>query len=290
MSEYVSDLLTHFAGASLPDDEARYNLLATILNSGKLLDGRFLNRRRLPIFHFDVREKDGSFTRIDYFPEPYFELDFSAPATSDEAVRPEMVCLCDIPLEPAYLRIHTSKYGQFGVALDRSFLVERGAAPVQYIPISAKTVVRAKRDGKFSGIFDKAAGQSLFTLGTPRGAYIGKLRERHLQLVIERKEAAEREHDRYKNGEIDRQTYYRNVVEALDYAVGSWAYLFGLHKRFDAQLPKNHRDSYYMEREWRVLGTVSFSLEDVARIIVPQAYASRLRTEFPLLASKVLEL
>lgn len=290
MSDYVSDQLTHFAGASLGDDAARYSLLATILRSGTLLDGRYLNAKRRPIFYFAIKDADGTSTRVDYFPEPYFELDRSASVAFDEWVRPEMVCFCDIPLKPDYLEIHTSKYGRFGVAFNRSFAVAHGASPVTYIANAAKTTARALSGGEYASIFTKAEGQSLFTTSARRDEYIGQLRERHYQLVIERKEAAEAAAERYKRGEIDVNTMYKLVVESLDYAVASWAYLFGLHKRFDSALPQNHPDNYYMEREWRVLGTVTFQLDDVAVVIVPKEFASRVQADFPALAGKVLEL
>ena len=62
MQEYVSDKLTHFAGRSQPDNAARYDLLALIIRSGTLLDARYIQATKSPLFYFDIREKDGSFT------------------------------------------------------------------------------------------------------------------------------------------------------------------------------------------------------------------------------------
>jgi hypothetical protein len=36
-----------------------------------------------------------------------------------------------------------------------------------------------------------------------------------------------------------------------------------------------------MEREWRILGRLEFSLGDVSRVIFPQEFASRFREELP---------
>ncbi|WDT79667.1 MAG: hypothetical protein MPW14_21460 [Candidatus Manganitrophus sp.] len=36
-----------------------------------------------------------------------------------------------------------------------------------------------------------------------------------------------------------------------------------------------------MEREWRILGNLHFTLQDIRRIILPESYAPRLREELP---------
>jgi hypothetical protein len=52
-------------------------------------------------------------------------------------------------------------------------------------------------------------------------------------------------------------------------------------KPFDSSEPEDSVNNYYMEREWRVFGDVLFAVDDVARIILPAAYADRFRGEFP---------
>ena len=46
---------------------------------------------------------------------------------------PEIVCFCDIPFDE--LGIHCTKYGRFGLAFDKSFMVGQGAASVMYLPL-----------------------------------------------------------------------------------------------------------------------------------------------------------
>ena len=48
------------------------------------------------------------------------------------------------------------------------------------------------------------------------------------------------------------------------------------HTRGDAD-----QKNYYMEREWRVVGKVCFTLDDVSRIIIPRQYARQLRQHVP---------
>ena len=54
-----------------------------------------------------------------------------------------------------------------------------------------------------------------------------------------------------------------------------------LCKPFDGNKTDADPDNYYMEREWRVLGNVMFTLPDVYRVVIPSAFAKRLREEVP---------
>jgi hypothetical protein len=44
-------------------------------------------------------------------------------------------------------------------------------------------------------------------------------------------------------------------------------------KFFDARLPPDDERNYYMEREWRIMGGVSFSLSDVTRVLLMEEYS-----------------
>lgn len=290
MQQYISDKLTHFAGRSQPDDEARYELLSDIIRSGTLLDGRYLNASKTPLFYFDIKGKDGQFTREDYFPEPYFETSSTAGVTKHETVRPEMVCFCDIPLTVEQLRIHTSKYGRFGLAFERAFGVNRGASPVFYVARSANTVLRLRSEGAFPDIFKKAEEKSLFTSGEQRGVYFERLTARHFDVINHRKEQAEARTARYQRGMSNVTDTYRDVVEAVDYPLATFAYIFGYLKFFDPELSDDDPDNYYMEREWRVLGKVLFTEADVAHVIVPAHFVARVEADFPSLSGKVIGL
>jgi len=58
-------------------------------------------------------------------------------------------------------------------------------------------------------------------------------------------------------------------------------HVFSFTKFFDETLDEDHDDNYYMEREWRVMGSVKFRTDQVERIIVPRSFASRFRSEVP---------
>jgi hypothetical protein len=58
-------------------------------------------------------------------------------------------------------------------------------------------------------------------------------------------------------------------------------YVFNFFKFFDDGLEEDDAANYYMEREWRAAGSVSFALSDVARIIFPASFAQRFRADVP---------
>lgn len=58
-------------------------------------------------------------------------------------------------------------------------------------------------------------------------------------------------------------------------------YIFSFIKSFDATTVDEDPANFYMEREWRILGNVNFASSNVSRIILPQAYADRIRQDLP---------
>jgi len=112
---YVSPDLTHFVGRSLRTDECRYRLL------GKILRGGVLKARPKP------RGLRAAYVLVTNTNE---EL------SSNKAYRGSVVCFCDIPLSD--LPLHMRKYRRFGLAFRKDFLLEQGALPVLYIPLSGR--------------------------------------------------------------------------------------------------------------------------------------------------------
>lgn len=57
--------------------------------------------------------------------------------------------------------------------------------------------------------------------------------------------------------------------------------MFSYVQGFDPSLPVEHKNNTYMEREWRTNNDVTFNLDDVFRIVLPQHYSQGFRDEFP---------
>jgi len=228
---YVSKELTHFVGRSLPSDQARFELLVSIL---KEEGSGYGGEKGLWLTHppHDPKQPGGNLVLSG---NPLESLE------KGELVCPEMVCFCDIP--SGDLGIHMEKYGQFGIAFTKEFLVERGANPVFYMEQNAFLTDHRYANGKPER-------------HTRRGEFFAK--------------AAEDWKKGANNG--DRRNILKNAV--------NW-YFFPYIKLFGSSLDDNHEKNFYMEREWRLLGNVCFQLDDIVRVIMPCEHARAFRNAVP---------
>lgn len=175
------------------------------------------------------------------------EVNHKAKMTDNDMFVPDMVCFCDIPLGD--LDLHIQKYSCFGLSFKKDFIVAQGGSPVFYIP--KKAAVRHSHVAKHKGEhFDKLS-HSIYNYFT-----------KSLCKPPDNLLSAERE-------------------QFSDYSILLAFHIFSYLKFFDHTLEDDHRDNYYFEREWRVLGSLDFSIEDVHRIIMPNSYAEKFRQDFP---------
>jgi hypothetical protein len=58
-------------------------------------------------------------------------------------------------------------------------------------------------------------------------------------------------------------------------------YVFSFLKFFDGSAIDEDPENYYMEREWRMLGSLNFRLRNVHRIILPESFAKQFREDIP---------
>ncbi|WP_300063601.1 abortive infection system antitoxin AbiGi family protein [uncultured Roseobacter sp.] len=65
--------------------------------------------------------------------------------------------------------------------------------------------------------------------------------------------------------------------------------LMAFIKPFDVSKSEDDIDNYYMEREWRSVGYVSFSLTNVQQVLVPSPYQSELLQRFPALSDRIVD-
>jgi len=235
------------------------------------------------MMYFDAVDNKGGSRRHNYYPEPYYETFSDAPVDTNEFVRPDMVCFCDIPFEPIdQFRIHSSKYGRFGVSFRRDFLVSQGANPVFYLAQSAATPLRLVGDGgEYTDFYDDPDIPSLLTKERTRGEFFNELKTRVLTAIDLFRDKNQTAVESYQRGESDVDEYKRRIFQTVDLPVALFPYVFGYTKFFDSTLPEDHADNFYMEREWRVLGTVKFDLTQVSRILCPPEYVGRVHAAMP---------
>jgi hypothetical protein len=279
---YISDELTHFVGRSLPDDNDRLDPLCRIIRSGELFDPSHINRRDRIFAAGLVDKETGAMDSVEYSSSPNVRHDLTSSLSANQLVQFEIVCFCDIPM--AHLAIHRAKYGSFGLAFTKLFLLKQGAAPVMYVPRSGlfamtlrehhvpdetlnyEEAKAGRRDLLFDELFEMHN-----CLGLPR----------YKQLETQLFSSTDHDHIDKVVKELRTMLLYQTAVEAN---------IFGHLKFYDPTLPEDHPDNYYMEREWRVSGHVRFNVGDIAHVLVPGAFLKQMASEFPELGGCVTPL
>ncbi len=187
-----------------------------------------------------------------------FEMHPAVPLSSNDRFVPEMVCFADIPDND--LGIHTSKYGRFGLALPKAFLAPKGARPVLYVPYQAKTQPLARYDD-IREDWDELAHIFPLEVDPKFGGTFSEVTARD---PLEGEAPAER--------------------------IADWVShdLLAYVKFFDASLPDDHEGNFYMEREWRSVRSINFSLGDIARVYVAAGFEGRIRCDEPALDGRIV--
>jgi hypothetical protein len=186
--------------------------------------------------------REGLMTHPSHDPRIVVSIHRNAKISENEMYDPKVVCFCDIPVED--LAIHSKKYGKFGLSFKKSTLVKKGANPVFYIVKGSIVFPSALKQDTRSDLFDKMVP-----------LYHREVEDRLPEMLAAYLEShpAERRSDPIKlSGEIGG---FLN------------ADVFAFLKFFDETKADDDPDNFYMEREWRVLQNVQFSLEDVSRVI-----------------------
>jgi len=267
---YVSDELTHFVGARLSTAEERYALLLDIFGAG-LLKAPGLSDEALE------QTPDGPRKTMRYT----ITIGHDESLSSNRKYAASIVCFADIPVED--LPLHIRKYSEFGLAFSKRFLVAQGANPVFYIAASSSTNVRnpLANDPRNDEIVKSLARQN-----NNRG-YAAHYTRGELFDVAERIQSELLPlYPKWDPGA--RASVPAHLTPSHDLLREFLAsYLFAYMKFFDPDLADDHPDNYYMEREWRVIVPVTFSPTDVTRILIPQAFAARLRVDLPAYTGQV---
>lgn len=174
-------------------------------------------------------------------------VDPDEPISGNRAYEPRVVCFADIPVGD--LHLHIRKYSPFGIAFRKTVVAARGANPVFYVASASRSAV-----------------------GEPRAETFDEMARRFHAL---RKEASAR------RAEDEFFAEFLELARFLDYEVWSFC------KFFDDPLPDDDPQNFYMEREWRLHGAFEFALDDVRRVVLPEAYARAFRDEVPAYAGQV---
>lgn len=266
---YVSNELTHFVGRGLRDSERRYESLLQIVRSGLLKSPGQSDIQVEPGFK-------GPVTRIKHSRTVLSNKSLS----SNDKYQASVVCFADIPLED--LPLHIQKYSPFGLSFRKPFLTAQGANPVFYVVRRSATHV-TNLDS-----LNSPNSTALTEAHKTRGAVGNWWNYDRAELFDGAELALQRVFPTYDTytGRPESSSPIPVVHPPLDESNRDLlsqfmgAYLFPYMKFFDL-LPDEHPDNFYMEREWRVFGALSFVVSDIERILIPRAFSARLRTDLP---------
>lgn len=171
-------------------------------------------------------------------------FNLKAKLSENQMFNPNMVCFCDIPVQE--LGIHIKKYKGFGIGFDKDLVARRAGVPVYYIP--KKGSMKHKPSNYKGEYFDEVVPELC--------SYLGDLIDKELDVP-----------------EVP-------VVTRMKFESFLFHHVFSYLKFFDHKLPEDHEKNYYFEREWRVLGTFKFGMQDIRRILLPENFAERFRKDF----------
>ncbi|WP_156289576.1 abortive infection system antitoxin AbiGi family protein [Oceanobacillus salinisoli] len=172
----------------------------------------------------------------------------------EDIVTPGITCFADIPIND--LSLHMEKYSNFGLAFKKDFLVEKGANPVYYIATNGVIQESNSKQEKHKQI---------------REGYFKEHIKGYFSLMEEIKEELS------KKGKNESDLL--PLLNELDSFLIE--HIFAYLKPFDASKTDADEDNYYLEREWRIVGDVPFSLNDITRILIPERYGKKLREMLP---------
>jgi len=254
---YVSRELSHFVGRGYSEPD-QYSLLVKILQSGWLT--------------YSPDSPNESLGEILIRP--------NAKISENELYNPGMVCLCDIPIQD--LAIHIRKYSPFGLAFSKAFVIKSGGTPVYYLPRQAKVRTRKRLS---SERVDQLAKKNLnpermsieiedqdWAL-TTKADYFDKMLEKYHEALRLFSDLINQSPNHPRK--LDHHYDLDDLRLFLDFHVFSYV------KFFDHNLPEYDIENYYFEREWRIINSLKFELEDVIRVLIPKKYAKHFRQDCP---------
>jgi len=75
---------------------------------------------------------------------------------------------------------------------------------------------------------------------------------------------------------------YKSFFHDLHY------YYFSFLKFWNFNLPDNHEDNYYFEREWRLYSGFKFTIDDISRIIIPKKFIKKFKEDFKNYSGEII--
>ncbi len=186
----------------------------------------------------------------------------NVPISSNEAYYSMGICFCDIPLQD--LGRHMKNYSFFGLSFDKKFIAQKGGSPIFYIAEKSIEECGLSPGNTKKGCFDQ--------MHEVCKCFFEKIRKGELG-------------DKYPSKPGDKFNVNFNSKTLLGdlFQIEAFLYfhVFSRMKFFDHTLEDDDKENFYFEREWRLLGSLDFGLDNVERIILPKEYSKKFREDFP---------
>lgn len=256
----ISRILWHFTGGPgwnsaenrqavkpKPAGEA-YAALLSILKSKELRLGE--NREvvtvRLP--KLPRRDKQTQKTFVFRSPEKVIK--------STAVIRTSKVCcLSDIPV--AHLSYHAKRYGKFAIGFHRAAAVRHGFNPVFYT-LQDANVARSIREVLTQ--LRKVEDNSVDSIADD------------VEKSVQDLEDLECDQSGGVESDLNRSVFdLRNEVQAIEEAISSALMGYSRFAAFVKTFDKKEFSSIYCEREWRSTKQFSFTVDDLAMIVLPKS-------------------
>jgi len=253
----VSKILWHFTGGPRwnnaksrqgigrkPATEA-YRALLSILKSRELQIGGY--KEVVKVHVPKLRQYNPIVRKVEERRNVFVRM-FSAP----------VCCLSDIPV--AHLSYHAARYGKIAIGFHREAAVRHGFNPVFY-SLHDGRIVRNIRDG------------------------FAQLRRTELGSIDSIVDDIERSADEIGDESTDFDLGHsireiRRQIETTDNAIDSARKSFRDFLAFVKTFARTDFSTIYCEREWRSTEPFSFSLDDVAMIVLPKSGAGSYFNQF----------
>lgn len=228
---YTSRVLYHLVGSKTPADDGRnFETLRSVLRS------------------MEIRTS----TVAGYSGGATFSIDPNRGCVDGEPIAQTVTCFCDIPFTS--LGLHSSKYGLFGVGVDREIVAKWGGRPVIYVPV----------------INDNLGGLNNYLCQEALNAWNGIREHFPLPDVDRSRVVGSKPESASDSANLAKNFIAKDVLAFV--------------KTFDPTLPDQHPLNYYMEREWRKVAKLDLHLP-LREIVAPASYHARLKEEFAILAA-----
>ncbi|WP_301584685.1 abortive infection system antitoxin AbiGi family protein [Halomonas alkaliantarctica] len=255
---YISKELVHFVGRGMKARE-QFGLLCKILS-------------------------DGWITHPPHNPNISGNLSINSGVSisENEMYSPEITCFADIPISD--LSLHMEKYSSVGLSFSKEFIADSGGVPVHYLPINTQVKRSKSLDGsEIHNLIAEHGAENLMDQMSeviPKGQHFDDmLREYHELFSIFGELARKEDPSPGVSG------LFKRVVELqrfFDF------HIFSYLKFFDHRKSDDDPENFYFEREWRIVGNVSFSTEDIKTVFFPRCYSTDFREAFPGYAGQVV--